>query len=185
MGLVQPPVVLLDPVGDHLQQPRFLHPVQPGVVTVVRGPSGPPQALLQVIQIALGYSDGELLCFVDGYVRETFAVHVDRTLRLIHGLKTAGIHRGDRIAIIADSSRHVINLFHAAALGGFIAVPFNMRLGPMELAQMLADCDPAVIAVDDRHLDAALAAVTQAQLSAVVLACARRLPRRQLPESPA
>jgi len=97
---------------------------------------------------------GDNLGFVEGEVRESSAEHIDVSLQLVRALRSAGVARGERIALLGHASRRFVNGLHAAALGGWIAVPLNTRLAAPELAELLRDSDPAVVLVDAAHLAA-------------------------------
>jgi acyl-CoA synthetase (AMP-forming)/AMP-acid ligase II len=135
------------------------------------------------------------VAFVEGTRAETFASHIDRSLRLADGLAASGIRPGDRVALVADASSRFVNVVHAAALGGFIAVPINSRLSERELAVLLADCAPSLVVVDDRHaslVSNALALAnlqvplcdTTADLDALVAAGRRRVPSEPEEDDP-
>ena len=98
------------------------------------------------------------------YESEMFAVHVDRLFDLADGFAEAGLKAWRCIALLADASSRFVNVVHAAAVGGFIAVPFNIRLSERELAALLADCAPSVLVVDQRHVALARAALEAAGL---------------------
>ncbi len=78
----------------------------------------------------------------------TFAEHLDRVSRLIGGLRSLGIGRGDRFALLALNSSEYLELFHAAFLGGGVINPLNLRLAPKELAYVLKDSGSTVCFVD-------------------------------------
>ena len=99
------------------------------------------------------------ILFVDGATAETAAEHVDVTLRLATGLRALGARPGDRIAVMAEPSSRLINVFHAAALGGFLVAPLNTRLIEAELAWALRDSAPTVVVADRVHHDRAVAAI--------------------------
>lgn len=81
----------------------------------------------------------------------SYAQLTDRSRALAHRLADAGLRPGDRVATLtANSVEHVV-LFYACALGGFVLVPLSWRAAPAELAGMLADADPVLLAHDDSH----------------------------------
>jgi long-chain acyl-CoA synthetase len=86
--------------------------------------------------------------FVDGEYRGTYATHLDRVARLCAVLKTLGVGRGDRFAVMALNSHQFIELYHAAFLGAAVVNPLNLRLAPKELEYILHDSGTKVCFVD-------------------------------------
>ena len=78
----------------------------------------------------------------------TFAQHLDRTSRLIGGLRSLGVGRGDRFAVMTLNSPEYLELYHAAYLGGGVVNPLNLRFAAKELAYVLRDSDTKVCFVD-------------------------------------
>jgi len=66
---------------------------------------------------------------------------------------TFGIAPGDRVAVLAQSSTDVFELQFACFRLGAIFVPLNLRLTPVELAAILANCAPALL-VHDKAFEA-------------------------------
>src|SRR5699024_10120580 len=76
-------------------------------------------------------------------------------LGLAERLRSAGAHRGDRIATLtANSADHAV-MFFACACAGLVLVPLNWRLAPAELAYQLDDCEPVLVATDDERVELA------------------------------
>ncbi|MCX7382943.1 MAG: AMP-binding protein [Alphaproteobacteria bacterium] len=59
-----------------------------------------------------------------------------------------GVGVGDRVAALAQRSTDVFELQFACFRIGAIFVPLNWRLAPVELAAILANCTPTVLAHD-------------------------------------
>lgn len=78
----------------------------------------------------------------------TFAEHFERVSRLIGGLASLGVGRGDRFAVLMLNSPEYFELYHASFLGGGVVNPLNLRLAPKELAYVLRDSGTKVIFVD-------------------------------------
>lgn len=78
----------------------------------------------------------------------TYAQHLDRVGRLIGGLRSLGVGRGDRFAVMTLNSPEYLELYHAAFLGGGIVNPLNLRFAPKELAYVLRDSGTKVCFVD-------------------------------------
>ncbi|MBO0854089.1 MAG: AMP-binding protein [Nocardia sp.] len=108
------------------------------------------------------------ILYIDPDGEYTAADHIDTTLRLAGGLR-ALLEPRDRIAIVADANRLVVNVFHAAAMGSFVAVPLNPRFGEAELGALLADSAPRAVVTDRAHLDRVAAALRVAGLTPVIL----------------
>jgi long-chain acyl-CoA synthetase len=67
--------------------------------------------------------------------------------RLAAGLVSAGILKGDRIAVLAHNCLEYMYLYGAAAKNGSIVVPANWRLQPEELEFVISDALPKVLFV--------------------------------------
>ena len=78
----------------------------------------------------------------------TFAQHFDRVGRLIGGLRSLGVGRGDRFAVMTLNSQEYFELYHASFLGGGVVNPLNLRFAPKELAYVLRDSGTKVCFVD-------------------------------------
>ncbi|MFZ9628412.1 MAG: AMP-binding protein [Ilumatobacteraceae bacterium] len=78
----------------------------------------------------------------------TFAQHLDRTSRLIGGLRSLGVGRGDRFAVMTLNAPEYLEMYHAAYLGGGVVNPLNLRFAAKELAYVLRDSGTKVCFVD-------------------------------------
>lgn len=65
-------------------------------------------------------------------------------------LRRAGVHAGDRVALLLENSWHWPVAFLGTALAEAIAVPFNTRWSASEIRHALTDCAPAVVICDAR-----------------------------------
>jgi acyl-CoA synthetase (AMP-forming)/AMP-acid ligase II len=74
--------------------------------------------------------------------RSTFRELRDRVGRIAASLKKRGFGDGDRLALLLPNEADYIELVHACAWLGVIAVPLNIRLSPTEIAHILADAEP-------------------------------------------
>ncbi len=82
----------------------------------------------------------------------TYAELDARANRAAHLLRTAfGVRAGDRVAVLAHNSAAFVELFCAASKLGAVLVPLNWRLAAAELAYVLADCTPVVLACGAGH----------------------------------
>jgi long-chain acyl-CoA synthetase len=85
--------------------------------------------------------------FVCGPVRRTFKDFNRRVNRLIHGLQTLGIQKGEIIGILSWNQLEYPEVFGAAMKGGFVLAHVNPRLQAQELIHVLNDAEPRVLFV--------------------------------------
>jgi fatty-acyl-CoA synthase len=69
----------------------------------------------------------------------SYAELYERTTRLAHALRTAGIRRGDRIAYLGPNHPSFLETLCAAGMLGAVFVPLNTRLAAPEIAFQLGD----------------------------------------------
>jgi acyl-CoA synthetase (AMP-forming)/AMP-acid ligase II len=74
--------------------------------------------------------------------RSTFRELHDRVGRIAASLRQHGFGVGDRLALLLPNDADYIELVHACAWLGVIAVPLNIRLSATEIAHILADATP-------------------------------------------
>lgn len=87
-------------------------------------------------------------------LRLSFAQMNDRANRLAHWLRSAGVNKGDRVAMLAlDGVEHLDVLFACGKLGA-IHTALNWRLHWRELQQILADVTPSVLVYDHSFQEA-------------------------------
>jgi fatty-acyl-CoA synthase len=65
------------------------------------------------------------------------------------GLVSAGVGRGDRVALLAESSLEVLDLLFACGKLGAAFVPLNWRLADPELERLIAHARPRLLVVDE------------------------------------
>ncbi|MEO1081691.1 MAG: long-chain-fatty-acid--CoA ligase [Pseudomonadota bacterium] len=76
----------------------------------------------------------------------------ERVRRLANGLRgTMGLEKGDRVAILSRNCIEYLELMFACARCGLIAQPLNWRLSDEELARILQDGEPGVIAASGEY----------------------------------
>jgi acyl-CoA synthetase (AMP-forming)/AMP-acid ligase II len=75
--------------------------------------------------------------FIYGKERITFAQFNARVNRLIHGLHSIGVKKGDGIGILSWNCLEYCDVYGAAMKGGFIISPFNPRLQASELDYLI------------------------------------------------
>ena len=76
------------------------------------------------------YSEKEAVISEDK--RYTYIQFADRVFRLSNSLRSLGIRKGDRIAILHHNSHEFLETYFAAAQLGSILVPLNIRLSSNE-----------------------------------------------------
>jgi fatty-acyl-CoA synthase len=67
--------------------------------------------------------------------------------RLSRLLSARGVHRGDRVAVLAGNDVSFVPLFFATARLGAVLVPVNFRLAPREIDHVLEDAAPTLFLV--------------------------------------
>jgi long-chain acyl-CoA synthetase len=80
--------------------------------------------------------------------QRTFAELADRVARLAGALRTLGIDRGDRVAVLSLNQDRYIELFLGVAWAGAVIVPLNIRWSALENEDALRDCRPKILFVD-------------------------------------
>ncbi|HEU4427360.1 MAG TPA: AMP-binding protein [Myxococcota bacterium] len=88
------------------------------------------------------------LAVADPWRRLDYAALEQRIQRAAGVLAAAGVSRGERVALVLGNRSATLELVFACARLGAIAAPLNTRLAPPEIAQLLADCRPRVLAFD-------------------------------------
>ncbi len=78
----------------------------------------------------------------------SFAELYERSCRLANALSHLGLEKGDRFCVLAFNRMEWVELYAAAALGGFVAVPINFRLSAPEIRYIVQDCGARVLIVE-------------------------------------
>lgn len=84
----------------------------------------------------------------------TFRVWYVRACRLANALRGIGLDKGDRLCVLAYNCVEWLEIYAAAALAGFVAVPINFRLMGPEIAYIVDNCEARALIVQDDLLDA-------------------------------
>jgi benzoate-CoA ligase len=85
---------------------------------------------------------------------ETSYADLDRDVRRFAGaLEQAGIHRGDRVALLLPDTPLLSIAFWGSIAAGAVAVPVNTLLKPEKVRSILADCDPRALVFDPSLAD--------------------------------
>lgn len=95
---------------------------------------------------------GDAIALSYGTLNLTWHQFGDRVARLAGVLRSLGAGEGDRTSILAHSSHRYVEALHAALWAGGVAAPVNSRFSRAEIAEMLRDCAPKVLIIDDAFL---------------------------------
>ncbi|AEJ38326.1 AMP-dependent synthetase and ligase [Sulfobacillus acidophilus TPY] len=90
------------------------------------------------------------LAVVDGPLRLTYRDLAERTYRLAHGLKAAGLRPGDRVAVLAPNTHTMLETFYGVPWAGLVLVPLNTRLTPEEYRYILTHSGSRALIADGR-----------------------------------
>ncbi|GAC1543960.1 MAG: fatty acid--CoA ligase [Acidimicrobiales bacterium] len=91
------------------------------------------------------------LAFSDGARELTFGELDERSWRVAAALLAAGVHPGDRVALLMKNDVRFFEVLFACSKVDAVAVGLNWRLNPRELATILDDARPTVTIVDQEH----------------------------------
>lgn len=80
---------------------------------------------------------------------QSFAGLHEASSRIAQALIARGIGKGDRVAVLSRNRAEFFETIVAASKLGAVLVGLNWRLAPREIAEILADADPALLIVDD------------------------------------
>jgi len=84
-----------------------------------------------------------------GNRRQTWRHLADRSARLAAVLRSAGMMKNDRIAMLALNSDRYLEYMLGVWWGGGVLNPVNTRWTPVEVAFSLDDCDTRILLIDD------------------------------------
>jgi len=79
----------------------------------------------------------------------------ERTNRLIHALRAAGVKAGETIALLTGNRREYFEVMAAGMHAGLYVVPVNWHWVARELAYVADNSDAVALVADDRFLDLA------------------------------
>jgi fatty-acyl-CoA synthase len=88
---------------------------------------------------------GSRVALVDEERSLSFAALHERILRAADVLRSVGVRRGERIAIVSGNRSAYLEVVFAAARLGALSVPINARLVAREIRFLLADCAPRAL----------------------------------------
>lgn len=90
----------------------------------------------------------EKQAIVCGEKRWTYQEFCNRINRLSHGLRSFGIKKEDKVAILHLNCHFFLEAYYAIPQVGAISVPINTRLSPKEIAFILHDSESKILIVD-------------------------------------
>lgn len=121
-----------------------------------------PRRITTVLEEARRWSDRPYLIHGDRTV--TFAQHESMVATIMHRLGSAGVRRGDPVAIFAANSPEWVASFFAVLAMGAIAVPCNGWWSAEEMANAVSVVRPSVIVRDHTRAQRAPSHVRQLAL---------------------
>lgn len=83
----------------------------------------------------------------------TFKEFRDRVYRLANGLVQMGIHRGDRVAVLAENCFEYPELYMGIAKAGGIITPLNFRFVPPEVSAITRESGASIFIVQSKYAD--------------------------------
>ncbi|MHC0431771.1 acyl-CoA synthetase [Streptomyces sp. O3] len=104
-----------------------------------------------------------ILIAPDGEPWTAGRLHADAN-RLVHGLRAAGLERGDAFAVVLPNGVEFFTAYLAAAQVGFYLVPVNHHLVGPEIAWIVSDSGAKVLIAHERFADVATEAADEAKL---------------------
>lgn len=104
-----------------------------------------------------------MLIATDGEEWTAGRLHAEAN-RLVHGLRAAGLERGDAFAVVLPNGVEFFTAFLAASQAGFYLVPVNHHLVGPEIAWIVSDSGAKVLIAHERFADAARHAADEAKL---------------------
>ena len=81
--------------------------------------------------------------------RYNYSALYARVKRLANAITQLGIQRGDRVATYASNTYQHLELYYAVPCIGAVLHPLNVRLSPLQLAQIVGEAEDELIFVDN------------------------------------
>src|SRR5438309_1667968 len=100
------------------------------------------------------FADQEILVFET--TRLTYGQLWENIQRLANALRSAGVQRGDCVAVLQTNSHRYVETYYAAAALGAVFLPLNYRAKLPELEYMVTTARATVLIVGDRYVDAVM-----------------------------
>jgi 2-furoate---CoA ligase len=109
------------------------------------------------------------LALVDGEIRRDFTAWQEDIRRVAGGLSALGLARGDRLVCIMANRYEMATCYWACQMLAVVFTPFNWRATSDDIAFVLQDADPRLIAFDDAAGEAVRVALEGSGIPADVL----------------
>ncbi|MDQ6840418.1 MAG: AMP-binding protein [Actinomycetota bacterium] len=104
-----------------------------------------PSSVLAMLHMSVErFADAEAVVVVDG-PRVTYQDLWDRATRVAGGLRSAGITRGDRVALRNENGLEWVLAFFGTLMAGGVVVPVNTRFTDPEVAYVVDDSGAAYV----------------------------------------
>lgn len=94
------------------------------------------------------------LALKDARRQLTFKELNQRTNKLANGFLKSGLKKGDKVAVLSNNSLEFMEIYVAAAKGGFIIVPLNFRLHQDDISFIIRNSESKVLLVESRFREA-------------------------------
>ena len=94
----------------------------------------------------------EKVAVIDGEKRLTYKQFDERVNRLSNALLSAGIGKGDHVALIMTNTHQMLESFYGIGQIGAVAVPVNYRLSADDIAYILNHSDSKALIVDAEYV---------------------------------
>lgn len=98
-------------------------------------------------QIDQGRGEAAAIHTTDGVI--TYQQLLERSCQFSHGLRSLGINREERVAILLHDRPEFLYAFLGAVRAGFQAVPLNTMLKPHDYEYLLQDCRAKVLVTEE------------------------------------
>ncbi|WP_018680603.1 AMP-binding protein [Actinokineospora enzanensis] len=106
----------------------------------------------------------------DGRRRVSWSEVDSRVNRWVHLVRSRGIRRGDRVAVVAGNRVETVEIMLACLHAGLVLIPVNWHLTAPEIAYQLSDSDSVAVLADEDHAAVTAQAVRESGLSPLLAA---------------
>src|SRR5580765_6088388 len=100
-------------------------------------------------RIASADPDRVALVDPDG-IEHTAGEMLSRANRLVHGLRSLGMEKGDTLAVVMPNGATMLDTFLAAMQAGWYLTPINHHLTGAEIAYIVGDSDAKLLLAHQR-----------------------------------
>lgn len=115
-----------------------------------------------MVEILRRHADpGDRPAVVDEWGATAWSDLDERTNRLIHHLRSAGVEVGDRVALLAGNVREIEEVYLACMHAGWHCVPINWHFAADEVGYVLEDSGATALIVSDEFAELAARALDE------------------------